>query len=151
MINDYELIKAQLVTDIVESQGFSDQQPVKFGKPLKPIKRTHAVVLGTLDRQPTGRQVYEKYSWVIVLRFVKTELPADVETESFLFARADALLQRLAPYVEDKDSIPVSSRYAGVGGQKNVSSVNPVYDDLDDADLLISVAVEFSCSCVVYQ
>lgn len=151
MIRDYEKIKSQLAADIVSSQNFTDQQPVKFGKPLVPIKKTHAVVLCTVGRENSGRHVYETFSCTICLRFKKVDLPAEADPESFLFAQADALVQKLAPYVEDKDSILPATGYADVGAQRRVTSVAPVYEELEDSDSLISIALEFSCLCVVYQ
>ncbi|GEM_PF-7014631 len=153
MPHHFPLLKAQIAADVVAVLSEYPSDPpaapvVRFGQPRKPIRTyPHAVVRATVERELEGRSVEESYGFDIDLRLPPPD-PQTVDTEEYLFAVADELIMRLAPFAPD--GVPIASGpYAGVGYLRQVVSVTP--GDDADSDPFCSVKVGFSVRTTVYQ
>jgi hypothetical protein len=148
----YQAFKAQLAQDIAASQGYGPTNPITFGVVLKPVTgRSHAVVSTSVSREAVGRGVHEQYSYSIGLRFLKSQIPSTGDTESFLMSKAEALIARLAPCTDDPQQIPEYENYAGIGFENYVTAVEPTDGQEADADMYVTVVVDFQVKATVWQ
>jgi hypothetical protein len=150
-LSHYPTLKAQLAEDIATSQTYVTAQFVKFGRPLKPISDvSHAIVNTAVSRENVGRHVVEQWTFNIALRVLKSAVPADQDSETFLMANAWALIDLLAPY--DLTSPPTpAGLYAGVGDRRRVTSIDPTDGQEQDADKFHTIVIEFVTFTKTYQ
>lgn len=153
MLTHYNTLKDQLRTDTADVLGVAGDK-VYFGSQRNEISQyPHAVVeLQPVDRTAEdggarGRLILWDFS--ITLRFSKNSMPGSYDSEEeFKVAKADALIQKLAPF--DESTVPApSGPYAGVGMLPQVYQVIPGRETIEDN--FLEVILLFRCVSGVYQ
>ncbi len=149
--NHYAGLQAQIAADIKASQAYTASQPIRFGMPIKPITGvSHAVVNTSVSRENVGRHVNEQWTFNIALRVLKSEIPANNDSETYLMQVAFNLVYYLAPF--NLLALPApATEYAGVGNRRRVTSIEPTDGSESDADTFFTVVVEFVVFTVAYQ
>jgi hypothetical protein len=152
MPDAFPTLREKLRADIKEAWAC---EIIVFGKPRKPTKlKPSAVVRSVLDRSPNGGHSGEdRWSFEIMGKFPLPDAndPATPDVETFLYERAGALLQRIAPTTGDEVDLPLPQPYGDVARNVEVGEIVPDPDDDTQDDDFCRVRIGLQMTTDYYE
>lgn len=145
----YTAIREQIELDIRDAIDFTGGR-VHFGKRPTPDEQypNATVVLVQVPRSAVGRQIQLGLSYDIEIKMPR-DWATESDAEALKVEKAEALIQKLAPFTEDEPTPTPDSRYAGVAYKRQVELFEPI--DNTDSEGYWSFALTFTLLSTVYQ